>query len=212
VNVTVITALYGDIDDYRPICPQTVPHTDLLVTDRARGVDGEIVDPKPWLHPRFAAKLAKCQPWRYGDANIIVWRDANIHPTGPDWLRWMLDHHHGPISQFEHPHRDCIIEEAAASETIPKYAGIPVMEQAQTYTAAGHPLRWGLWAAGLIVYEWPFPYEHGARWLAEQFEHGPKDQISQPPVLRELGMRPHTLPGDIFQPPHAEIVAHRNEE
>jgi hypothetical protein len=150
-------------------------------------------------------------PWLYTTADVIVWRDANIDPTDRLWLEWMLDHSATGISQFVHPHRNCLSSEAAVSSGMTKYAGHPVIQQAANYLT-WMPAHWGLWATGLIVYRTKWGMERfGARWLEEQYRWGYQDQISHPYICHDLDIRPNMLPGDIFHPPHAIITPHRTD-
>lgn len=199
--VTVIQSVYGDYDDMtEPWHPQTVS-VRLLYADT----------PRPHLHPRMAAKVAKCIPWRYCDDNTIIWVDGSIVPTDEHFIEHLLDWSGGPISQYQHPHRDCIETEARVSAGMLKYEGQPVIEQAASYMQTGHPKHWGLWATGIIVYRPDIRTKFfGTTWLAEQAAWTVQDQISQPFVLRQFDMRPTTIPGDIFAMKHATIRPHRD--
>ena len=198
--VTVIQSVYGDYDEWEPWRWQTVQY------ERLR-----IEYPRTHLHPRMAAKVAKCEPWRYTDDGIVIWVDGSMVPTDSRFIEHLVDSSHGSLSQYLHPHRDCIETEARVSAGMPKYQGQRVIEQAAHYMRQGHPKRWGLWATGIIVYR---PHamlrSFGQAWLAEQCAWTIQDQISQPFLLRQYGMEPSTLPGDIFAMEHATIRPHRD--
>ena len=200
--VTVVQSIYGGYDDRTDWLIQTTRHEHIHVNE-----------PRPHLHPRMAAKVAKCQPWRYADDTVYIWVDGSIVPTDNLFLEHLLDVSRGPLSQYRHPHRDCIETEARVSAGMPKYQGQPVIRQAASYMQAGHPKRWGLWATGIIVYRpgrlYPL-HELGAARLAEMSAWTVQDQISQPYLLHRFGLRPHTIPGDIFHMEHATIRAHND--
>ena len=107
-----------------------------------------------------------------------------------------------PIAQFVHPWRDCLFAEAKESAGLAKYAGEPVLEQADAYSLAGHPESWGLWATGVIARRHTEAVcELGARWLEETYRWSFQDQISQPFALRETALRPAPLPGSHLATP-----------
>lgn len=199
--VTVIQSVYGGYDAWEPWIPQTVNATGIRVQDS-----------RDHLHPRMAAKVAKCEPWRYTEDEVVIWVDGNIHPTTDRFIEHLVDSSHGSLSQYLHPHRDCIETEAKVSAGMVKYQGQRVIEQAAHYMTEGHPKRWGLWATGIIVYR---PHamlrSFGQAWLAEQCAWTVQDQISQPFVLRQHGLEPCTLPGDIFAMEHATIRPHTSD-
>lgn len=198
--VTVIQSVYGDYDRWEPWIPQTVDATGIRVQDA-----------RTHLHPRMAAKVAKCEPWRYTDDDLVIWVDGNIVPTTDRFLEHLIDSSTGPISQYRHPHRDCITDEAKVSAGMDKYRGQRVIEQAAHYMDRGHPAHWGLWATGIIVYRYPFPTILGAYWLAEQCAWTVQDQISQPYLLHMYGLMPTTIPGDIYRMEHADIRPHNHD-
>ena len=101
-----------------------------------------------------------------------------------------------PIAQFDHPDRDCIYQEADAALAVPRYAAEPIAEQVLTYHAAGHPEHWGLWAATVIARQHTdLVKARGHAWTAHVDAWSCEDQISQPFLLRNLGLRPVILPG-----------------
>ncbi len=199
--IAVVQSVYGGYDILDDWIPQSVPYRRVIV-DTAR----------PHLSPRMAAKVAKCEPWRYTNADVTVWVDGSIVPTDDRFVEHLVDNAVGPLSQYVHAHRDCIQDEARVSAGMLKYAGQPVIGQAAYYMQRGHPQHWGLWATGIIVYRPSVALSlFGLGWLAEQAAWTVQDQISQPYLLHRLGMRPHTIPGDIFDMDHATIRPHESE-
>jgi hypothetical protein len=181
---------------------QTVTCEYVLVTD------GDILIPEGWrVHPvapshrppRFEAKRAKCEPWRYADADIYIWLDGSILPQ-PGLVQNMLECLGDQEVAFHpHPQRTTLTAEVLASEPLPKYAGQEVAEQAEHYIRSGHPDNWGLWAAGLFAMrDTDRTRTLGRRWLEEIERWTLQDQISLPPVLREMDLRPATLAGGLL--------------
>lgn len=198
--VTVLQSVYGGYDEWVPWAGQSVQF------DRIG-----VMHSRPHLSDRMAAKVAKCQPWRYADDDIVIWVDGSIVPTTDRFVEHLVDSSSGPLSQYPHPHRDCIEAEAIVSAGMVKYQGQPVIEQAAAYMQAGHPKRWGLWATGIIVYRRPFLHTFGNAWLTEQCAWTVQDQISQPYLLRRYELRPTPILGDIFNMDHATIRPHASD-
>jgi hypothetical protein len=199
--ITVLSALYGDYDPVASPPEQTVDVRWVFVTDKPRDLPGweVIVEPRPELGNRMAAKVPKCYPHFYVNTSRVVWLDAACRITAPDSIERLVDHVCGdqPIAQFAHPYRSCVYEELEASRPVWKYGHQNIDAQVRYYRERGHPRDWGLWATGVIVYYKMTP-RFGYRWLVEQMRWSDQDQLSEAPVLRELGIRPRTITGNIF--------------
>lgn len=203
-KVTIITAIYGDYDELKPVLPQEGIDVDwVCVTDRPREAHGWriVVRPKSDFHPNVAAKEAKCCPFRYTDNQRSIWVDASFRVTSPRFALEALGALSGerPIAQYAHPSRNCIYMEALACFDQPKYASVPILSQVAAYHLAGHPRDWGLWAGGVIVRRHEREVcAFGEVWLNQIYRWGFQDQISEPYVLRKCGLCPQVLPGNVF--------------
>lgn len=205
-DIALITAIYDSYDELKPTLPQKGVGVDwVLVTDDEALKDTPMVrgwrvvyEPRPGVHPNRAAKHPKYEPWKYTDAAVSLWVDASFRVVSDRFAveatAMLTDG--DPIAQFAHPWRDCLFAEAKESAELVKYASEPVTEQAEAYRMAGHPDNWGLWATGVIGRRHTEPVRRlGERWLAETYRWSFQDQISQPYVLRETGLRPQAWPG-----------------
>jgi len=200
-DAAVITANYGAYDVLKPVLWQEGLDAEwVLVTDDGSIPDGHlgwrvVYEPRPGVPPARAAKHPKFRPWEYTDAPASVWIDGSIRVTSPRFAAAALASA-DPIAQFAHPDRDCIYTEAEVAAAIPRYAGEPIVEQAASYREAGHPEHWGLWAATVIARRHTDDVQVlGEVWTAEVDRWSYEDQISQPVILRNLGLRPAVLPG-----------------
>lgn len=224
MSVAVITSVYGSYDQLPPVPDQTIDAEWICVTDVPASefrddLGWRIVhEPRNHMHPRLAAKVAKCQPWLYTRADTTVWIDGACRLLRPDSLAMILTGAEGhPLAQIVHPWRDCIYTEAEASAWMPKYQGQLITEQVDHYQANGHPEGWGLWATGMIVRNMADIFRNieyhklGDEWLLEQMRWSYQDQLSQPYVLRRLGLRPHTLPFDLHGSGVFEWLNHRDD-
>lgn len=200
-QAAIITAIYGDYDELRPVLTQAGIDVEwICVTDRPRQAHGWriVVQPKPTLHRNVAAKEPKCAPWRYTTAGMSIWIDGSFRVTSDRFAVEALMVAN-PIAQYAHPQRECIYDEVEHCREHPKYAALALRSQADAYRAQGHPERWGLWAGGVIARRHtPEVRSFGESWLNEIDQWGFQDQISGPFCLRRAGLSPSPLPGSIF--------------
>jgi hypothetical protein len=208
-DVAILTAIYDSYDELKPALPQAGVEVDwVFVTDdpvlgaKPSHLGWRVVyEPRPDVHPNRAAKHPKYRPWEYSGAPASIWVDASFRIVSQ---RFAVDAvaHADPIAQFAHPWRACLFDEAKESAGLAKYAGEPVMEQAESYREAGHPEGWGLWATGVIARQHTEAVRKmGWLWLAETYRWSFQDQISQPFALREKGLRPTAFPGSHLATP-----------
>ena len=211
-DVAILTAIYDSYDELKPALPQAGVEVDwVFVTDdpvlgaKPSHLGWRVVyEPRPDVHPNRAAKHPKYEPWRYTDADASIWVDASFRIASDQFAveatAGLTDEE--PIAQFQHPWRDCLFAEARESAVLAKYAGEPVLEQAEHYAERGHPEGWGLWATGAIArLQTEDVLAMGDRWLHETYRWSFQDQISQPYVLREKGLRPTAFPGSHLATP-----------
>lgn len=203
-GAAVLTAVYDRYDTLKPVVPQSGAGVEwVCVTDDEALQRGDadpqgwtiVYEPWPGLHPNRAAKHPKMLPCDYTHAGRSVWVDASFAVVSPTFVMDVLALA-DPVAQFVHPWRQCLFDEAVASDPIPKYAGEPILAQADAYRAAGHPDGWGLWATGVIArIHTPEVVAWGKDWLAEIERWSFQDQISHPYVCWTHHLRPKSLPG-----------------
>lgn len=205
-DVAIITAITDGYDTLKPVMPQTgvdvewvcftdgEPHPD---ADAAQGWT-LVCEPRHGRPAAREAKRPKFRPWEYTDAPASIWIDASFRVVSDGFAADALAYA-DPIAQFAHPWRNCLYDEATVSAHLPKYRREPVIEQAVHYRARGHPEEWGLWAAGVIVRRHTDAVRQlGEAWAHEVAAWSVQDQVSQPYVLRAVGLRPALLPGTHF--------------
>lgn len=210
-DVALITAIYDGYDELKPVLPQVGLDVEWICVHDGNPPDAEaargwtlVYEPRPGVHPNRAAKHPKYEPWKYSTAPVSLWVDASFRIVSDQFAMeataGLTDEE--PIAQFAHPWRDCLFDEAKESAALAKYAGEPVLEQAESYRAAGHPEGWGLWATGVIARRHTEAVRKmGWLWLAETYRWSFQDQISQPFALREKGLRPTAFPGSHLATP-----------
>lgn len=215
MSVAIVSSVYGGYDRPAVPVPQDIDCEYVLVTDRHYdcGPWKVIVEPRPQLHPRLAAKIAKCRPDLYTQAEVIVWVDASVQLHAADFATWVIDQMGAsPLAQVRHPSRSSIVDEANVSAQMDKYRDLPVQTQAAHYLGSGYPDGWGLWATGLIARRrdgWPLE-QFGDAWLREQMRWTYQDQISEAPVLYSLGIAPAELGGPLYGNPRFQVREHRD--
>lgn len=215
MKVAVISSVYGGYD--QPVAPaeQDIECDWVLISDRPYNYEPwrVVVEPRPSMHPRLAAKVAKCRPDLYAKADAYLWIDASIRINDPTFVSWAVGHlERGQIAQFPHPERTSIREEAHASASMAKYDGLPIFEQVQAHLTDGYVDGWGLWATGLIATRSDLEPGFGDAWLAQQMRWTYQDQLSEPPVLYRRGLRPVDLNGGLWGNPRFTIRGHASEK
>jgi hypothetical protein len=224
--ISVISASYGGYDNPNPP-PQLEGVCTTMVSDdseflcRAMDVGWQncVIHEIPHVHPRLAAKVAKCDPTRFMfdcPTETVVWLDASAHVRNSQRFADVVNAFsaHDAIAQFVHPDRSDIAEEAFVSATMEKYKSQKVCQQAALYKRRGLPDDWGLWATGMIVYH-PNAFDLGSfgnAWLAEQVAWTYQDQISEPYLLWLAGYRPAPLPGNLRDNGFVEWMPHTRND
>lgn len=214
-SVAVVTSCYGDYDHLLPPPEQTVECEWVAVLDRRQpDLVGwrQVVEPRDHLHPRMAAKVAKCRPDLYSQASVLIWLDAGAMILSSGFVEMCLDALAGhDVAQWVHPERSDIFDEAIVSVGMAKYAGQSVIEQAETYISSGRYARHsGLWATGCIAYNAWTPPVTGERWLAEQTRWTYQDQLSWPAVVADQDVRVGSFPQSLWANEWVSFRAHRS--
>jgi hypothetical protein len=201
MKVTMITAIYDGYDDLKPPVPQQNVDADwVVVTDDPSVADDvpgwRVVHvPRPGVSSFRAAKAPKYRPWDYTSSPASVWIDGSVSITSPSLAEEFLAAA-DPVASFAHPQRDCVYEECIVSLPMSRYAGEPLVAQAEHYHQAAHPAHWGLWETTVVArHHTPEVIQLGDAWAAEMDAWSSQDQMSFPFVLRNLGMRAAVMPG-----------------
>lgn len=199
-QIAVVSSLYGDSDPIRQL-PDGMPVACYLITDMSRERAAEATE-KGWhvlrrapqhKDPRIASRVPKLSPWHFLPfSRWYVWIDMSIELLDPDYPFAVVANAGPVISAPAHPDRDCLYDEAEASELWPKYAGARTL--AATYRRRYMPDHWGLWAMTTLVWEnRPLSWQIGERVLRSCRECS-NDQISLPFHCWQARTRPTTLP------------------
>jgi hypothetical protein len=214
MRVALVTSIYGEHDHLEDPPDQTGDVEYVAVVDRPYTGTvkwRQVIEPRPQIHPRLAAKVAKCRPDLYTDADVCVWVDGSARIARADFAQWATKDLTltTPIAQFQHPERYDIDPEAEVSTLLPKYAGLPVREQVAWYRKEGLATPSGLWATGVIAtVPKAMPQGFGDAWLAEQMRWTYQDQLSLPWVFRRFGVGPVRLDGGLWDNPYISFAAH----
>ena len=214
MTIAIITSIYGQ-HDWLVDPPEQDGVTEYIaVVDQPQsgscGMWTQIVEPRPHLHPRMAAKVAKCCPELYTDADYTLWIDGSARLKHPGVAKWAVGHlTPGALSaQFPHPERIDITPEAYVSQGMSKYDGQDMIGQVEHYMKAGLPLNYGLWATGFIAR--PASASWGDCWLGEQTRWTYQDQLSLPYVMWLRKSTPaEFLEGNLWSNPHVHFEGHR---
>ncbi len=183
---TLVSAVYGGYDQVRPLPPDHGFDQAVLVTDRPVDTAGweVVVEPRPGVPPRLAAKRAKCLPWLYVDDPQVLWLDASFEVLPGAGLRSVVDEHltDSDLVAWRHPSgRVDAYQEAEFSLRVPEYQAEPLRAQTAAYEAEGLPRGSGLWEVGFHARRrTPATLDQGAAWLDEIERWSIQDQVSFP--------------------------------
>jgi hypothetical protein len=207
--VTVLTSVYGAYDRVPAPPEQTIPVDWVCVTDEPSSIPAPWVtvhEARPHLHPRMAAKLARCRPDLYTTSPVTVWLDAAARVKTRDSIETLVDLLDGyDQAQWFHPERQTIEAEAEVSAAMRKYHGQPMRQQCAHYRTLGL-VDGGLWATGCIVRRrTPQTARAGDLWLQEMFRWGWQDQLSLPFALWMTDLIPRRLPHTLWSNPLIEF-------
>jgi hypothetical protein len=209
VTVAVVSSCYGNIDEIAvPPFQSFAPNEWVMVTDESDVPDAwrTVRQPRAWAHPRFAAKHAKCRPFDYTDADVAIWLDSGARITSERFvLECLTALGDGDIACWSHPQRTRMRDEADLCMGIPKYAGMAMTQQVDSYNVLDDVL----YATGCIVWRRSALADRvGSGWIAEQLRWGVQDQVSFPYVLRKFGVTPKPLPGGLYTSGLVQWTAH----
>jgi hypothetical protein len=216
VSAVVYTAIAGGYDELKQPVAQDAECEFVCFSDSAgpsRIGAWRIVRFKPdaSLHPRMRAKRFKILSHEYFPKgrwkpsfwsrprrlDVSIWIDGSLEIVSPKFVSDMrVRLGEGAWAMFVHPDRDCIYEEAALSMTLPKYQGLPILEQVESYRPTVPPHS-GLYACGIIVRREPVSELLRAAaqsWWEENVNWTYQDQVSLPYVwTKHPGARPTTI-------------------
>ena len=168
--------------------------------------------PNHGLHPRMRAKFFKMFPWEaaaLSGYDTVIFIDGSIEITSGDFVKFMVESCTGDIALYRHPQRDCIYEEAKASQELIKYIGQDINAQTNFYMQL-YPPHGGLWACGVMVRKIGSPRirELMAKWWWENIKWTYQDQISFPVICKLMGILPEAIPGHQYKNPFFKIHWH----
>ncbi len=206
------TAIYGGYDTLKPH-----PDVDWLrwvcyTDDPTLACDGWEVEYEParFVHPRLSAKWRKCHP---PEAQLSIWIDGSMVVSDPaffDEMAKRLVEHEWVM--FAHPDRVSLMAEAAVSERMVKYHGLPVAAQAAHYIDEWGWLDDVLWASTTMGRRHtPVVLQAGAAWFAENERWTYQDQLSLPPVLDRYKIDVGALPHTLWRNPWFRLAAHSSD-
>jgi len=153
MKIAVITAIFGDMEQPKPFCPQSVPCDRIVVTEQNSPF------PLPNLPPRLQAKYFKLQPHRvWPQYDTFVWIDGNIEVKHADFVKIMTENLNG-IRIQRHHERQTIGEEIAhilASDNpyvTTRYGNQPLKQEYEYYLREGMPEDAPLYSCNIFAFK-----------------------------------------------------------
>jgi hypothetical protein len=210
-KMAVYTAIFGSYDELKP--QPTTPGTDFYCF-----TDDPDLEMKPWKvrlakrhhhNPRLAAKWYKMFPHRaLPSYRYTLYIDGSIQLSSQESVLILFSYIGASgLALLRHPDRNNVYDEANFSAQMPKYEGLPLREQVESYRRMGLPPGHGLYAGGILVRDRDVGKNRrfGRCWWRENLRWTYQDQLSLPYVLWRLGVRPHVMPHNLWSNP---IVLH----
>jgi hypothetical protein len=213
VDITLITSIYGGYDQLRHL-PDGHGFADAVcVTDGTANVA------VGWRHhlargkepARLAAKRPKMLPFDFVDCDVALWLDASAQIVDGRFFEFAADAlQHFDIVVWDHPERrTCLFQEAAYCQDWEANRRMPLRAQTAHYRAAGMPERFGLWAAGAVLWRnTPDALKFGRAWLAENERWSTRDQVSLPFLVWRDRPNLGTFPADQKNNPYLRWGTH----
>lgn len=202
--VTVVTANYGDIDSPQEQPDQDIPCRWVCVTRVPKESDTWeiVVEPRPHLSDRQAAKIPKLRTDRYADTEIVVWLDGSVVLKSPSSIRHIIGFlDDSDLAIPPHPYWQTIERESRVAQTQNRHEGQMLEEQYQHYIADCDGESPAVWATAVIARRvTPETKAFGDAALLETLRWSVHDQLCVPYVVHKLGINvtPIDLEGSIY--------------
>src|ERR1700689_3354186 len=93
MKIAVISSVYGNYDQLNIPAAQSREADWIMVTDKRGYVEPpwrEVVECRPQLHPRLAAKVARCNPQLYSDADVFIYIDGNVKISSHNFVNFCV--------------------------------------------------------------------------------------------------------------------------
>lgn len=217
-SIAVLTAIAGGYDHLIPQPAQTGADLIAFIDDETPAPADIGWEIRPlngipsFYAPRLRAKWPKVMATELlREYEFTIWIDANhtlLHRgVAAAVVEAMGD---AAWALHRHPWRDDILDEAEASLEYPKYAGQPLLPQANSYCDHGYQRHSGLWAGGTIARRRSDPTVALA-WWGEITRWSIQDQISLPWVLQQYRVPVATLPWAQYENPHILVGGHAKD-
>lgn len=222
-SVVVYTAIIGGYDTLKPQ-PELPGVEYVCYTDRIDELEHvapwtvvQVAEPDFELHhagsgSRATAKWYKLHPHVLFPDQQTLWIDGSITIKSEYALGELINPGWG-LRLYRHPLRNCIYDELLASLPLGKYGGQDVVRQCAVYRKEWHhPDYWGLWAGGIIARA---PDQRVRdlfdAWWLENTTWSLQDQLSLPPLLRRLQLRPDEYANGLYDATWIDIAPHPAE-
>ena len=128
VDLTVVTANYGNSDVPQEQLVQDIDARWVCVsrTPKPTTTWENVIEPRPFLSDRMAAKIPKWRPDRYANTEIVLYIDGSVRLDRHDAVRHFIE----PITSGQcdfaalpHPLWNTVRQESSAAQSLPRHNG-----------------------------------------------------------------------------------------
>jgi len=195
MKIAIYTAIYGGYDSLKEQPVQSIACDYICFTDNPdlKSDTWKIkVSDVANQHPRMKAKYFKIMSHDVlPEYDLTVWIDGSAQILTTDFVKDLITMaKKDKLMVFRHPeNRDCIYQEAEYCKDMPKYRGLPIMDQVRYYQMRGYPEHNGLMACGLVYRTNDLSnVQFNNAWWEENKMWTYQDQLSFPYCLWKLSL------------------------
>ena len=194
MTVTIVTANYGDLDTPIEQPQQDIPCRWVCVTriPKPSATWENVVEPRPYLTDRMAAKVPKWRPDRYTDDEIVVWFDGSVTLKHPGAVRKFIEplHQGYDLAIVPHPHWNTVERESRVAQTQNRHVGQMLEEQYLSYHEEFGEPGPDVWATAVTARRVTSETcAFGDAVLLELLRWSVHDQLCAPAVIHRMGLK-----------------------
>lgn len=213
-NLTVYTAIFGDIDQLHPplFSSPNVTYVAFVETDFPYEHNGWQCRPPFFRHEnlrRQARQHKLLAHVLFPDEKYTLWLDGSFTPKNDPRIFGSGLREDVPLATFNHSQRSCVYQELEACVRLRKDDISTMRQQVGRYFAEGYPYHNGLVETCVVLRRREEKTDKfNELWWKELSNGSLRDQLSFNYAAWKLQMKYTAFDGNVFQCPHFEFRSH----